>query len=75
MASESQKQLKELEKQQAQDREYAGPEVVQHGMEVQGMVRPQMSHEAKAKEMMGHLDTPAEHREFQRRRASGYGKK
>ena len=74
MASESSKQLKELEKQQAQDRAYAGPAVTQYGMEVQGSVRPQMSHEAKTDEMIRHLDTPAEHREFQRRRAMGSGK-
>lgn len=74
MASESSKQLKELERQQAQDREFAGPAVVQHGMEVQGMVRPSMSHEAKTKEAISHLDTPAEHREFQRYRAMGHGK-
>ena len=74
MASESSKQLKELEKQQAQDRSFAGPAVAQYGMEVQGTVRPQMSHEAKTREIIDSLKTPAEHREFQRYRAMGHGK-
>lgn len=70
--SESSKQLKELEKQQAQDRQYAGPAVTDYGKEVGGMVMP-MSHAQKTREIMDSLKTPTEHAEFRRRRAMGYG--
>ena len=74
LVSEKRKEFQEIEG-MAPAKKEAMPPVVQYGMETHGDVRsPRQRREAKVEEMVSKFTTPQEHRDFQRRRASGYGK-